>query len=123
MTTDGQNFRDDRIVGCAMQVPADLGHGIREKGYENAMTVLFHKQQIPFLQQARYPLMFQGVKVDEFIPDLIAFEKIIVDTRTIDRITRNEMGQMINYLRITGLRLAIILNFRYPELEFKRVVL
>lgn len=118
-------FREEshRVVGCAMEVHRELGHGFREKGYENALTVLFRQQQIPFLQQPRFPLTFRGVKIDEFIPDLIVYEKIIVDTKTIDRIGQVEVGQMLNYLRATGLRLAIILNFKNPKLEFRRVAL
>lgn len=111
------------IVGCAMEVHNELGHGFREKGYENSLTVLFHERQIPFSQQLRFPLMFRGVKVDEFIPDLVVYEKIIVDAETVDRIGPVEIGQMLNYLRASGLKLAIILNFKNPRLEVRRVVL
>ena len=60
--------------------------------------------------------------VGEYVPDLIVFNKIVVDTKVIDKITDRETGQMINYLKVTGLRLGYILNFRNLKLEWKRVV-
>jgi GxxExxY protein len=63
------------------------------------------------------------VKVGEFIPDLIAHEKIIVETKTIDRITDIERGQVLNYLCVTKLPLGLIINFKNPRLEWERDVL
>ncbi len=112
-----------RIIGAAMAVHNEIGHGFREKTYENALAVAFRQEQIGFSQQPRFPVMFRGVKVDDFAPDLIAFGKIIIDAKTIDRIGPVEIGQMLNYLRVTGLKLAIVLNFKNPKLEFRRVAL
>jgi GxxExxY protein len=56
------------------------------------------------------------------VPDLIAHEKLVVDTKVIDRITNHELGQMMNYLKITGLKAGLILTFKRPKLEWKRVV-
>jgi GxxExxY protein len=67
--------------------------------------------------------LWREVLVGEFIPDLIAYEKIIVDTKTIDRITDIESGQMLNYLRITRLSVGLIINFKKPKLEWERNVL
>jgi len=61
--------------------------------------------------------------VGEYVPDLIAADKIIVDTKVIDRITNHERGPMINYLRITGLPLRLIFNFRYAKLQWERLAL
>ena len=59
----------------------------------------------------------------DYIPDLIAFGSVIIDTKVIQQITNHERGQMINYLRITGLRVGVILNFSRPKLEWERIVL
>ncbi|MEJ7595788.1 MAG: GxxExxY protein [Planctomycetaceae bacterium] len=112
-----------RIVGCAMEVLNVLGHGLLEKPYEDALTVEFGLQQIPFRQQPKFDVVYKTVIVGEYIPDLICFDQIVVDAKTIDNIGDHEMGQMLNYLRITGLRLGIILNFKRAKLEWKRVVL
>jgi GxxExxY protein len=101
----------------------NLGHGFREKTYENALVYLLSKNNIPFQQQPKFPVIFDGVKIDEFIPDLILLNNIIVDTKTIERITDNEIGQMLNYLRITKLKLGLIINFKHAKLEYRRVSL
>ena len=61
--------------------------------------------------------------VGEYVPDLIADDKIVVDTKVIDKITDHEVGQMMNYLKITSLRVGLILNFRRAQLEWKRIIL
>jgi GxxExxY protein len=61
--------------------------------------------------------------VGEFVPDLVAFGLVVVDAKVIERITDQEIGQVLNYLKVTRLRVGLILNFKYPRLEWKRVVL
>jgi GxxExxY protein len=68
-------------------------------------------------------VIYKKVKVGEYIPDLIVAGKIIVDTKVIDRISNHERGQLINYLRITRLPVALIFNFRYAKLQWERLVL
>ncbi len=113
----------EKIIGFAFEVLNEVGHGLNEKIYENSLTVLFKLNNIAFDQQRRFPVHFRGVEVGEFVPDLIAFGSVIVDTKVIDRITDHERGQMLNYLRITKLRVGLILNFKNARLEFERVVL
>ena len=111
------------VVGCAIEVMNEIGHGFHEKPYENALTVEFGLRNIPFTQQPSFDLSYKGHKVGEYIPDLIAFDSVIIDTKVIDHITDHERGQMLNYLRITGLRVGVILNFAKPKLEWERLVL
>jgi GxxExxY protein len=112
-----------RIVGCAMEVLNTLGHGLLEKPYENALVVEFGLRNIPCQQQPRFDVVYKGVKVGEYIPDLIVFDRIVVDVKVIEKITDLEIGQILNYLKITGLGLGLLLNFKRPKLEWKRVVL
>ena len=112
-----------QIVGCAFEVLNTLGHGLLEKPYENALCVEFKLRNIPFAQQPRFNIVYKGVKVGDYIPDLIAFENIIIDTKTIERITDIERGQVLNYLKITGRKVGLILNFKHPRLEWERLVL
>ncbi|MEA3278802.1 MAG: GxxExxY protein [Pseudomonadota bacterium] len=112
-----------RVVGCAMEVLNVLGHGLLEKPYENALTVEFGLQGIQFSQQPRFDVRYKSVKVGEYVPDLICFDRIVVDTKTIENITKHEVGQMLNYLKITGLQLGLILNFKRANVEWRRVVL
>jgi len=112
-----------RIIGCAMEVLNTLGHGLLEKPYENALVVEFQRQGIQYKQQPRFNVIYKGVKVGEYVPDLIVFDQIVVDTKVIERITDHEIGQVLNYLKITGLKLGLILNFRRARLKWKRVAL
>ena len=112
-----------QIVGCAFEVLNTLGHGLLEKPYENALCVEFKLRNIPFAQQPRFNVVYKGVKVGDYIPDLIAYNSIVVDTKTIERITDIERGQILNYLKITGCKVGLILNFKHPRLEWERLVL
>ena len=111
------------IIGWAFEVLNELGHGLNEKLYENSLVVEFKRRSIPFDQQRRFEVLYKGEHVGEYIPDLIAYGKVVVDTKTIDRITDHERGQMLNYLRITKLPVGLILNFKHAKLEFERIVL
>ena len=112
-----------RIIGHAFTVLNEVGHGLNEKVYENALTVAFRQDGVAFDQQRNFNVIFRGEQVGLFIPDLIAFGSVIVDTKVIDRITEHERGQMMNYLRITKLRVGLILNFKHARLQWERIVL
>ena len=112
-----------QIVGCAIEVLNTLGHGLVEKPYENALVVEFGLRKIPFRQQPSFDVLYKGRQVGLFVPDLIAFDTIVVDTKVLDRITDHEKGLMLNYLRITNSRVGVILNFKRPKLEWERIVL
>lgn len=110
------------ILGCAFEVLNELGHGLLEKPYENALVVEFGLRDIACEQQRRFDVLYKAVKVGEYVPDLIAFGCVVVDTKVVDHITDHELGQMLNYLKITGHPVGLILNFRRARLEWKRVV-
>ena len=112
-----------RLIGVAMEVLNTVGHGLHEKPYENAMVVEFSLRKIAFQQQPRFPVIYKSVKIHEYVPDLIAYGTVIVDSKAIDRITDHERGQMLNYLRITKLSVGLILNFKRATLEWERLVL
>ena len=112
-----------QIVGCAIAVLNELGHGLREKTYERAMCVEFRFQQISYSQQKRYPVFYRGEKVDEFIPDLEVEDRVLADPKTIEAIGDEQRGQMLNFLRVTKKEVGVILNFKHPKLEWERIVL
>jgi GxxExxY protein len=113
----------EKIIGFAFEVLNEVGHGLNEKIYENSLIVLLKLNGIAFDQQRRFLVFFRGVEVGEFIPDLIVFGSVIVDAKVIDSITDHERGQMMNYLRITKLRVGLIVNFKHARLEWERIVL
>lgn len=106
-----------------MEVLNGLGHGLQEKPCENALVVEFGLREIRCAQQVRFDVLYKDVVVGEYIPDRIVENKVVVDTKVIDHIGDHEIGQMLNYLKITGLKVGLIINFKKSRLEWKRVVL
>lgn len=112
-----------QVVGCAIEVINTLGHGLVEKPYENALVIEFSLRKIPFKQQPSYDVLYKSHKIGLFVSDLTVFDVLVVDTKVIDKITDHERGLMLNYLRITGLRVGVILNFKHRKLEWERIAL
>jgi GxxExxY protein len=111
------------IIGCAFDVLNELGHGLNEKCYENALTVEFKLRGIAFDQQRRFEVTYKGQRIGEFIPDLIVFGQVIVHAKVIEQITDREREQMMNFLRIAQLPVGLILNFKFARLGWERIVL
>ncbi len=118
-------YKDEvyEIVNSAIEVLNSLGHGLFEKLYENAMSVELLRRNIPLDQQKRFVVNYKNEIIGEYIPDLIAPNKIIIEIKTIEAITNHERGQVINYLRLTGLKLGLILNFKKTKLGWERIIL
>ncbi len=112
-----------KIVGCAFSVINELGHGFREKTYEKALCVELQYNGIVYNQQSSFPIYYRGVEVDCFVPDLLVNHKVIVEIKTVETIIQEHIGQVLNYLRITGIEIGLVLNFKNPKLEWKRVIL
>ena len=111
------------IIGCAMEVLNSLGHGLLERPYENALVVEFQLRGIPCKQQPHYDVVYKDATVGQYIPDLIVAGQIVVDTKVLKEITDHEIGQMLNYLKITGAKVGLIMNFKYAKLQWKRLLL
>lgn len=118
-------FREEvyLVVNAALEVLKELGHGLHEKPYENALAIELGLRGISCQQQIRFDVTYKGIKVGEYVPDLIADGKLVVDAKVIERISDHERGKLINYLKITGLPVGVIFNFRRAKLEWERIVL
>jgi len=112
-----------QVVGCAMTVLNELGHGLREKTYERALCIELKHQGLAFQQQHIYQVNYRGEHIDDYIPDLEVDGRLIVEVKTVEKIIDAHIGQVLNYLKITGLEAGIILNFKHSKLEWKKVVL
>ena len=127
MNTDGHGLVGEdqtrEIIGCAMEVMNVLGNGFLEKVYENALCVEMRLRKIAFQQQPRYEVRYKNATIGEYVPDLIVADAVVVDAKTIDGITDHEIGQILNYLKMSGLRVGLILNFKHSKLQWKRIVL
>lgn len=112
-----------KIIGCAMKVHKELGHGLREKTYERGMCIEFVYENINFNQQKKYPVYYRGEIIDEFIPDLVVEKRIVVEIKTVTTISDEHRGQLLNYLRVTELLVGLIIKFNHTELQWERFVL
>ena len=126
MTTNNKDiiYKDlsYKIVGLAMEVHSKLGYGFLEKVYENALMVLFEKNEIPAQQQAPVQVYFEGKVVGDYYADILVDNKIILELKAVEKIVDVHRTQVLNYLTATKLRLAMILNFAKESFEYERFV-
>ncbi len=111
-----------QIIGMAMDIHNRLGSGFLEKVYENAMMVLLNRAGIKAEQQAPIKVYFDGAVVGDYYADILVENKIILELKVADRLTDVNRAQTLNYLKATGLRLAILINFGKQRLESERYV-
>jgi GxxExxY protein len=109
------------MLGLAMQVHRELGFGFLEKEYENALMILLGKESIKATQQAPILVSFRGEVVGAYYADILVEDKIIVELKSVDRITDVHRTQALNYLKATGMELAVILNFGKESLQYERL--
>ncbi len=111
------------IIGCAMEVQKQLGVGFLESVYEEALKIELQSNQIPFESQKKYPVLYKDNIIKDFYCDLVIDNKIIIELKAINNIGNIERAQVLNYLKVTGLKLGIILNFGETSLKYERIVL
>ncbi|MDL1964292.1 MAG: GxxExxY protein [Deltaproteobacteria bacterium] len=111
-----------KIIGLAMEVHSKLGHGFLEKVYENAMMVLLRREGIYSKQQAPITVYFDGEVVGDYYADILVEDKIILELKSVEKIIDAHRAQTLNYLKATGMRLAILLNFGKERLKYERFV-
>jgi GxxExxY protein len=112
-----------KIVELALEVHNELGCGFLEKVYENALMILFGREGISAKQQAPADVYFQNKVVGQYFADILVDNKIILELKTVTAISDVRKAQVLNYLRATGIKLGLILNFAKPSFEYKRMVL
>jgi GxxExxY protein len=110
------------IIGAAMEVLNELKPGLDEKLCENALVIELRGRGHQIDQQRSFPVEYKETSIGTLIPDLIVDGKVIVDPKVVSAFNESHIAQMTGYLAITGLRLAILLNFKSARLEWKRVV-
>jgi GxxExxY protein len=110
------------IIGAAMQVLNALKPGLDEKLYENALCLELEARGHDVEQQTSFPVYYRKQKIGTLIPDIIVNKTVIVDPKVVTSFTDTHLAQMTGYLAITGLQLALLINFKNAQLEWKRVV-
>ena len=113
----------EAIIGCSSTVSNTLGCGFLEKVYENALAHELRKVGYEVQQQHGISVMYDGVTVGVFEADLVVSGLVIVELKTVKNLTDIHMAQCMNYLRATGARVCLLINFGNPKVEVKRVIL
>ncbi len=110
------------IIGAAMEVLNELKPGLDEKLYENALVIELERRGHKVSQQENFSVHYKGHFIGRLVPDLIVDDLVIVDPKVVTAFNDNHTAQMVGYLAKTELKLAILLNFKYAKLQWKRVV-
>jgi len=117
------NETTERIIGCAYTVQNVLGVGFLEKVYENALAHELRKAGLRVEQQKPLRVLYDSVVVGEYAADLVVDESVIVELKAAKAIDEIHEAQMLNYLKATGVKIGLILNFGTPRLGIKRMIL
>jgi GxxExxY protein len=124
MNTDSILYRElsESIIGAAMLVLNTLKPGLNEKAYENALVIELKKRGHTVDQQRRFDVLYDMQIVDTLVPDLLVDGLVVVDPKVVNSFTETHLAQMMGYLAITDFRLAMLINFKFADLRWKRVV-
>ena len=112
-----------RIIGAAFEVSSTLGHGFLESVYHKALHHELEERGLAVQAEIPLEVQYKGRPVGTYQADLLVENTVIVELKAIDAIAQPHIGQVLNYLRATGLRVGLLLNFGTPRLQFRRVLL
>jgi GxxExxY protein len=112
----------EAIIGAAMTVLNALKPGLDEKLYERALKIELQARGHRIESQSQYTVYYKGQEIGTLVPDLIVDDAVVVDTKVVSGFNDTHVAQMLGYLNITGLRLALLLNFKNVRLQWRRVV-
>ena len=124
MNTDehGLDELTERIIGCAFKVSNALGCGFLEKVYENAIATELRRSGLNVEQQASVTVRYEGEVVGDYCADLIVENRVIVELKAVKALDNVHMAQCLNYLKATGLKVCLLLNFGRPKIQVKRIM-
>jgi GxxExxY protein len=119
-------FKDEsyRIIGACFEVYNELGSGFLEAVYQEALTLKFREQKLPYLDQHTLRLRYKSYQLQTpFKPDFICFDKVILEIKAVSRLTDEHRAQIHNYLKATDFRLGLLVNFgQHPKVIYERIV-
>ena len=119
MNTDDLTYK---IRGAIFEVNSVLGHGFLEKIYENALMVELKKKKVKAENQVPINVKYKGEIVGEYFADIVVENQVIIELKSIDSLQKIHEAQLLNYLKATGFKIGLLVNFIHPKAEIKRFV-
>jgi GxxExxY protein len=110
------------VVGAAYEVSNVLGAGFLEKVYERALMQELSLRGLRAATQTPFPIAYKGKNVGTYSADLVVEDRLLVEVKCVEQFSNEHLAQCINYLKASGLHLALLINFRRPRVEWRRVV-
>ena len=111
------------IIGAAIEIHRQLGHGFLEAVYQEAAIIEFPLKQIPFEKEVALPIQYRGITLPtHYRADFVCFSEIIVEFKALSRLSSVGEAQLLNYLKATGLKRGLLINFGASSLQYKRLV-
>ena len=107
----------EKIIGCAIEVHRNLGPGLLESIYENALCFELNQINVKYEKQLKIPIVYKGLSLGEYRLDILVENEIIVEIKAVDRYDRVFEAQMLTYLKVTGKKLGLLINFNVPVLK------
>ena len=111
------------INGAVFEINRVLGSGFLEKVYQNALMVELKSRGLKAESQVPIKVFYKDNVVGEYITDILVEEKVIVELKAVESLDRIHEAQLLNYLKATGIQLGLLVNFKHPKAEIKRMVL
>lgn len=105
------------IIGAAIEVHRQLGPGLPESIYENALAIEFAARNVPFMRQMQVGVNYKGHHIGELRLDFVVAERVVVELKSVEFLAPIHKAQLLCYLRITGHKLGILINFNVPVLK------
>ena len=124
MKTEEDRLRPvtETIIGCAFRVVNALGCGFLEKVYERALTHEIRRAGLEVKEQPAIEVWYDGVKVGDYVADLFVAGEVLIELKAVKALDETHLAQCMNYLKATGLKICLLINFGRPKVWIKRVV-
>jgi GxxExxY protein len=113
----------ERVIGAIYEVSNTLGAGFLEKVYEKALLIELQRRGMQAESQVPIRISYKGEPVGEYFADILVEKQLILELKCVEALGSEHLAQVLNYLKATGKAVALLVNFQYPKVEWKRVVL